>query len=1057
MRKVFAVWLLAGLPALADSVAATRAWVSNRVAEARAEWRADVASATNPVPSWISAAEGRAAAELASATNAVSGRIGALAAGLDSATGGLWTAVGDVEEGLDSSTNSLWGAVGELRGATADLGSFARTNDIPVRTSQLVNDSGFTTNLVDMSDLARASGLFPDWASRGGWTAGEFCTWRGRVYRFTGVGDPSAQPDVSPVSWAVGDAGTAIAEAAAASTNPVPSWIAAATNGLPAKVSAIVESMVSGLDGTAATRLVGADGTQWIDGTGAVWRVARRAVWNGGAADAPLGAASFAGDGWELAWTGDGSGVTGSWDLYRTLSPNGPLVAHFTATGLPFQEGMPVPLGILECTLAGSPVSPGSVRDDGWYQIPDSVGAQHFVSPLVTTALVVRVTNHVDRLALAGEIPSGDDVRGIVTAEVQDGWIVTTNGVPAPGATVEYTFGDGTVAVELFLDGVPVCELASGDFAVTNETSLGITVDSVYNDGYTYLIGASVAAEKRFRNALGLARLSDISASNPTFSDAVLSVGLNIDTNSVAVLGEIADAFGGFPIEGTATTVGGLLAALAAAIAWLKRNKADKTDLEGFATIEDLLAFYYPDGNVTSMSQITTSGIEYAVGEDGGAYVVKGNGLTGHVVLPWKVTIGGNEYKVTAIGESAFNTDTSPNNSFAKISAPITVKSVGRLAFIHYGVLHHASFPAATSIGEDAFFDCATFASISMPSVASIGKRSFYSCISLASVSMPSVTSVGVNAFAYCSSLASVSMPSVTSVGVNAFVYCTSLSSVSVPSVASIGDGAFNFCGSLASINLPSVTSIGNGAFSNCTSLTTIDFGPSPKSAVPSLSGFAFGIVPTSCKFIIPLGMYNEWIAASGWSDLYAQGYKFEGYASTAQLANKADKATTLAGYGITDGATKTELNAKADKSALAAKADKATTLAGYGITDAETKGVAIPKYEFVNASIADGVLTVAPYTNAQITSDGTAFTVAVAEGDGKARDCQFTLDCTSLEIAPTITWGANFRPRTDAETDFACVAGKRNVYWVTEYAPNEFAVAGWQVMDGGGTSGGAA
>ena len=48
MRKVFAVWLLAGLPALADSVAATRAWVSNRVAEARAEWRADVASATNP-------------------------------------------------------------------------------------------------------------------------------------------------------------------------------------------------------------------------------------------------------------------------------------------------------------------------------------------------------------------------------------------------------------------------------------------------------------------------------------------------------------------------------------------------------------------------------------------------------------------------------------------------------------------------------------------------------------------------------------------------------------------------------------------------------------------------------------------------------------------------------------------------------------------------------------------------------------------------------------------------------------------------------------------------
>ena len=535
MRNVFAVWLLAGLPALADSVAATRAWVSNRVAEARAEWRADVSSATNPVPSWISAAEGRAAAGLASATNAVSGRIGALAAGLDSATGGLWTAVGDVGEGLDSSTNSLWGAVGELRGATADLGSFAKTNDIPVRTSQLVNDSGFTTNLVDVSGLARASGLFPDWASRGGWTAGEFCTWRGRVYRFTGAGDPSAQPDVSPVSWAVSDAGTAIAEAAAASTNPVPSWIAAATNGLPeriasatnglpeaiaastnpvpswiaastsglpAKVSALVGSMVSGLDSMAATRLVGADGTRWIDGTGAVWQVARRAVWNGSAADAPLGAASFAGDGWELAWDYDAES-SGRWHLYRTLSPTGPLVAHFTAEGLPFLEGAPIPLDLLECTLDGGPVSPATSDANGWYGIADSVGAQHSVSPLVATALVVRVTNHVDTLALAGEIPSDDDVRGIVTAEVQDGWTVTTNGVPAPGATVEYTFGDGTVAVELLLDGVAVCELASGDFAVTNETSLGITVDSVYNDGYAYLIGASVAAERRFRNALG--------------------------------------------------------------------------------------------------------------------------------------------------------------------------------------------------------------------------------------------------------------------------------------------------------------------------------------------------------------------------------------------------------------------------------------------------------------------------------------------------------------------------------------------------------------------------
>ena len=70
---------------------------------------------------------------------------------------------------------------------------------------------------------------------------------------------------------------------------------------------------------------------------------------------------------------------------------------------------------------------------------------------------------------------------------------------------------------------------------------------------------------------------------NPTFSNAVLSVSLNIDTNSVAVLNEIAATFGGFPIEGTATTIGGLLAALAAAVAWLRKKKIDKLTVTGMS------------------------------------------------------------------------------------------------------------------------------------------------------------------------------------------------------------------------------------------------------------------------------------------------------------------------------------------------------------------------------------------------------------------------------------------------------------------------------------------
>ena len=74
-----------------------------------------------------------------------------------------------------------------------------------------------------------------------------------------------------------------------------------------------------------------------------------------------------------------------------------------------------------------------------------------------------------------------------------------------------------------------------------------------------------------------------ISASNQTFSNAVLAVGLNIDTGSVEVLNEIAANFGSFPIEGTKTAVGGLLAALAAAVTWLKRNKIEWADSESMA------------------------------------------------------------------------------------------------------------------------------------------------------------------------------------------------------------------------------------------------------------------------------------------------------------------------------------------------------------------------------------------------------------------------------------------------------------------------------------------
>ncbi len=111
-------------------------------------------------------------------------------------------------------------------------------------------------------------------------------------------------------------------------------------------------------------------------------------------------------------------------------------------------------------------------------------------------------------------------------------------------------------------------------------------------------------------------------------------------------------------------------------------------------------------------------------------------------------------------------------------------------------------------------------------------------------------------------------------------------------------------------------------------------------------------------------------------------------------------------------------------------------------------------KYEMVAVTQSNGTLTVAPYTVATYTAGTTAaaFTVAVGAGTtGMARDCELVIDCTATgAVAPTVTWPATFHPRTDAGTDFACEAGVRNVYFISEYATGEFAVGGWQETAGG-------
>jgi len=71
-----------------------------------------------------------------------------------------------------------------------------------------------------------------------------------------------------------------------------------------------------------------------------------------------------------------------------------------------------------------------------------------------------------------------------------------------------------------------------------------------------------------------LATTNQISATNPMFSNAVLSVGIGVGTNTIAAINELVENNDRLPIGGAAT-VGALLLALAAAVAALKKKKQD--------------------------------------------------------------------------------------------------------------------------------------------------------------------------------------------------------------------------------------------------------------------------------------------------------------------------------------------------------------------------------------------------------------------------------------------------------------------------------------------------
>lgn len=193
-------------------------------------------------------------------------------------------------------------------------------------------------------------------------------------------------------------------------------------------------------------------------------------------------------------------------------------------------------------------------------------------------------------------------------------------------------------------------------------------------------------------------------------------------------------------------------------------------------------------GNIVEMSGFEVDGIYYEFIGDNAVAVSHeyGHKYTGDVIIPETVTYEGMTFRVTAIGDDAFESCT----GLTGVTIPESV----------------------TSIGNWAFAGCIKLKDVAIPNtVTSIGSYAFRRCYSLTDVTIPlTVTSIGYFAFEYCYALTSVAWNARDCKIVeeyqgeydvyNLFAYCPSLKKITIGSeVERIGDEIFcifdpNYC-----------------------------------------------------------------------------------------------------------------------------------------------------------------------------------------------------------------------------------------------------------------------
>ena len=207
-------------------------------------------------------------------------------------------------------------------------------------------------------------------------------------------------------------------------------------------------------------------------------------------------------------------------------------------------------------------------------------------------------------------------------------------------------------------------------------------------------------------------------------------------------------------------------------------------------------------------------------------------GIT-ELVIPEKVTYGGNEYTIVSIADEAFYI----NKNLTRVNFNNVSIDIGLKAFCGCSELQEVvGADALTEIGDAAFLSCKKLETVSnLSKVTSIGYQSFMSCGNLKNLEglkWSALTHIGNNAFFSCESLSLTldenTFKSLSSLGKSAFCNDIAITGTVVlpESITEIPESAFANTG-ITDVDFSHVTSIGKLAFNNCKGLTKLSISDS--------------------------------------------------------------------------------------------------------------------------------------------------------------------------------------------------------------------------------------